>query len=84
MYLKQYRIVAVQKSMKISDRFNEEFGLAEPVEDTSLRSKNEDWCWFFDPYYKAKARVSIFVVAGSLILFIKLRVGSVYLLLLGL
>ena len=64
-YLKQYRIVVLQKLTKISDRFNEEFGLAEPVEDTSLRSKNEDWCWFFDPYYKAKARVSLFVVAGS-------------------
>ncbi|KAL5266265.1 hypothetical protein ACHWQZ_G003628 [Mnemiopsis leidyi] len=37
-------------------RFNEEFGLAEPVEDTSMRSKNEDWCWIFDPLYKAKAR----------------------------
>ena len=27
-----------------------------------MMSKNEDWCWAFDPYYKAKARVSLFVV----------------------
>ena len=47
---------------KITVRFNEEFGLAEPVEDTSMMSKNEDWCWAFDPYYKAKARVSLLIV----------------------
>lgn len=26
-----------------------------------MRSKNEDWCWIFDPLYKAKARVSFII-----------------------
>jgi len=41
-------------------KFNEEFGLAEPVEDTWGVSKNEGWCWVFDPVYKAKAMVNHF------------------------
>ena len=39
-------------------RFNEQFGLAEPIPDTWGISKNEPWCWMFDPLYKAKTRVS--------------------------
>lgn len=38
-------------------KFNEEFGLAEPVKDTWGDSKYEDWCWVLDPFYKAKKRV---------------------------
>lgn len=37
-------------------RFNEQFGLAEPIPDTWGISKNEPWCWMFDPIYKAKTR----------------------------
>jgi len=37
-------------------KFNEEFGLAEPIETTVGVSKNDVWCWIFDPIYKSKTR----------------------------
>ena len=38
-------------------RFNEQFGLAEPVKDITGLSKHEGWVWIFDPFFKAKTLV---------------------------